>query len=146
MRTSLSPRLYSKNPSASVARITAIAPCSRKSLIAAAGREFAEAAPEVVEHLAQEPHQNEHRRDAALGGVLQVDVVQMAVPAGRQRPRDVGGDPFLEVILGSLGADAEQRMGLDHLEPGAPGDQPEGIRIDALGLGERFEALLDDGR
>ena len=144
--TSLSPRLNSKTPSAKVASMTAIPPCRRNRASLRPGGKALEAAPEIVQNPHEQPHEDEHGRDAALGGVLQIDVVQVAVPTGRQRPRNVGGHPFLEVVLGTFGADAEQRMGFDHLEAGAPGDEPKCVRVDALGMHQGGESVLDDGR
>src|SRR5215468_7462148 len=59
--------------------------------------------PEIAQDLQQHPHQNDQRRYSPLGRVVKVDVVQMPVPAGGQRTRNIGGDVFVEVNLDALG-------------------------------------------
>src|SRR6266852_1503813 len=55
-----------------------------ESPIASARREALHGFPKVGEHHQEHPHDHEHRRYAALRCVLQVEVVQVPVPAARQ--------------------------------------------------------------
>src|SRR5262249_38082266 len=93
-----------------------------------------------------QPHQDQHGWDAALGGVVQVDIVQVAVPAAGKGARDVGGDVIVEVQLDALGTNTEERVAFDHLQAGAPGDDAKLVRIDTLGFEDRREAIFHRGR
>ncbi len=114
--------------------------------VGAAGRQNAKATPEIVQHLAEHPHQNQHYGDTALGGILQINIVEMTIPAFGKRARDVGRNPFLEMVAGAFGAETEQGVGFDHAQAGAPGDHAKGIGVDGLRVKDRREAVVDDGR
>src|SRR5579875_3610113 len=52
-----------------------------EAAVAAAGRKLGQAAVEIEDGAGDEPHHDEHGGDAAFGGVLQIDVMEVAVPA-----------------------------------------------------------------
>src|SRR5690348_5308775 len=64
----------------------------QKTPVAASWRKGAETAREIPTNFEQHPHQNQHRGNAAFGGELKIDIVQVAVPTGWQRTRYVSGN------------------------------------------------------
>src|SRR5688572_13909624 len=51
----------------------------------------------VRQNLSDEPEQRRQRRDPAVGGVLQVKVMQMSIESCGQRPRHIVWDKLVEV-------------------------------------------------
>jgi hypothetical protein len=59
--------------------------------VSPARRQPAHGAPQVPQHFARQPQKHQQHRDAALGGVLNIDIVQVAAPAqGRGRGMSAG--------------------------------------------------------
>src|SRR5205823_404686 len=86
------------------------------SLVARSGWKPAKTSPEIKDDLHQHPHEHEHGGNAALGGVVQIDVVQMPVPAGGQGTGHVGRNVVVELQFHFLGTEAEEGMALDHFD------------------------------
>src|SRR5436305_13934785 len=84
-------------------------------------------AREIPEHLAEPPEEGEYGGQAAFGGVLQVDVVQMDVGAGWERALDIGGNVALELRGDLLRAEAEPRVGFDHRNAGDSANDAEAV-------------------
>jgi hypothetical protein len=51
------------------------AAAQQKLLVTAARRESVKTMPEINQDLNQHPHQDQHRRNTSLGGVVQIDIV-----------------------------------------------------------------------
>src|SRR3954470_11097400 len=116
----------------------------QEAAIIAPGRQCAKALPEVPKDARHQPQENQERGNAALGGVVQIDVVKMNVRAYRQRPRNIGGDVLVEMDARHLGTQSEPGMLLDHTQSGAPGDLAKVVRIRVAGPEDGGETLTND--
>ena len=74
-----------------------MAPCSTKraSALASFPRR---AVRKVPQHFPDHPHHRQQRGNPALSRILNIDVVQMPVPAFGQRPRDIGGNVLVKLL------------------------------------------------
>src|SRR5215469_12124461 len=73
---------------------------------------------------------------ASLSGILEIDIVQVTVPAGRQGALDGRGDVAIELWGDLLRPQPKPWMRFDHLPPYRPADGAVGVRIEIL---MRFE-------
>jgi len=88
----------------------------------------------------KEANDSEHGGDAAVGGELDIDVVEMAVPPGAgERTGDVFRGVAFEIALDLFGTDAGERVGLDHGEA----SEEEGFAV-TVGVG--VAASFKDGQ
>src|SRR4051794_6443849 len=108
-------------------------------------RQLPKTAPKIEESLQQEPNENEHGGNAPFGGIVQIDVMQMAIPSGRKRARNIGRNVAVELEIWFLRPETEPRVGFDHAQPRTPRHHPELVGVDVPGLEDRGKALLHRG-
>ena len=108
---------------------------------AGTGRQGLQPAPEIHQDLNQHPQQDQHGGDAAFGGVVEINIVQVPIPTRGQRAGNIGRHVFVEVQLRAFGSEPEPGMALDHAQAGAPGDNAELIGIVDLRLEDRHDAV-----
>jgi hypothetical protein len=63
---------------------------------------------------------------------MKVNVVEVPVPTGRQRARNIGGNVIDEMKLDTLRTDSEERVLFEHTYSGAPGYDSKLIGINPL--------------
>jgi hypothetical protein len=93
--------------------------------IGMAGAQYA--ADAIAPSQGDKPQDEEQRRNAGFGCVLDVEVVQVAIVAGRQGALNVGGYVGVELTRDLAGPQAKPGMRFHHLHAGAEGDHAEAV-------------------
>ena len=126
--TSLSPKVTSKHPTTITPIVAAMTACNRKRRSSRPRRrQSAQGTSVIPERQPEKPKQKRHRRQPALGRVMDIDVVKVSIVGVRQRSH-VRRHEFREALPHAFRADAKPGIGRDHPRPGPPHDQPRFAR------------------
>src|SRR5207249_3351258 len=101
-------------------------------------------ADEIEQHLAKKPEKGDQPGDPSLSRILQIDVMQMAIPTIGRRLPELGWDETLELCVHLFRAESEPGMSFDHLPSRSTAEEPEPVRIRvAVRLDRGAQALAE---